>query len=507
MEHILFKIQLNPESAVSIYQQLVEAVIDLIHDGKLVEGDALPATRDLAKALRLNRNTVVRGYRQLQDMGVIVSRVGQGTVVAPVAAATSSPAVGTAVETPASKSILWSELLSSVAQNLNNVVRPASAPEDIWLSRMQPSADLLPIDTFRECIDAVLTRSGAAALMYANTSGVPRLRELICDELKQMGVDTELNEVIVTSGSSQGLDLVLRALIDPGDKVLVEEPTYHGGIQLLKMVGATLVPLPSDANGPDLSRLAPNALHGVKAVYLIPNFRNPTATSISAERRAEIAAWANRNGLLVIEDDYGFEFGFDAPTPAPIRSLAPDNVIYINSFSKRLMPALRLGYIVVPRGRLAEKLHTMKWVADLGTSSLLQYALAEFIDRGHYAAHLGQIVPEYRRRRQIMHDALTRHMPTEVSWRYPAGGLFFWITLPAGFNVDALIHNCRQRHLQISGGRAWSATGEDLPGIRLAFCSETAANIQDGIAVLGSVIKEMLGKNRGAQLPMSASLV
>jgi DNA-binding transcriptional MocR family regulator len=303
----------NPQQP--IYLQLIKQIDHLITTGQLAVGTSMPTTRELSQKLKLNRNTIVKVYSELQLKGLIESHVGRGTIVA--SKNTVSPHFD--------KSVPWAQLLSDASLRLPTRSFPKSSNEDIWLARMQPSAELLPIAEFGSCVEKFFNQdlnshgnqNNAASLLYAPTSGVVKLRELVVKELAGMGVACDLDEVIITNGSTQGLDLAIRALVNPGDRVLIEDPSYHGGIQLFKLAGANLLPMPTDDQGPDLSRLPSGSMQGIKTCYLIPNFRNPTATTISLKRRQQIADWANQHGILLIEDDYGHELSFDAPVPPP----------------------------------------------------------------------------------------------------------------------------------------------------------------------------------------------
>ncbi len=491
-----------------VYEQLVQQVVQGVRQGTLKPGSLMPTQRQLAKELALNRNTVVKAYDQLKELGYLSAHVGRGTVITnPGSDAEFAPAKPQPAATNAE--LPWSQPLSEMAGRLpviSSWPHPKTA-DPILLATMTPSADLLPAQDLRHCLDALLKSGAGETLGYAPASGLPQLQELIAKELAGMGLNTTSEQIIITSGSSQALDLVVRCLIDRGDQVLLEDPTYHGGIQLFKLAGAHLLPLPADDHGPLLTHLPSHVIDSCKAAYLIPNFRNPTATSISRERRIEIAAFARQQGLVIIEDDYGFEFGFEDPPPPPIKSYAPEHGIYLGSFSKRLIPALRIGYIVAPKGELLERLQVMKQLVDLGNSLLLQRLLVEFMERGYYQAHIERTIPEYRRRRDAMQQALMENMPDEVDWQQPKGGLFFWLSLPDRIHVERLIDSCEESGVKISGGDVWSVRGRNVPGIRLIFCAESPERIVRGVGIVANVLREMLRKNQQPAMAVQESLV
>ncbi len=285
---------------------------------------------------------------------------------------------------------------------------------------MQPSSDLIPHDAFRRCVDHVLRVHGAEALSYAPSQGLERLRVLVAAELAAGGIHVGADDILITSGSQQAIDLIARALVNPGDMFLTEGRTYSGALNILAASGADIVGIPSDAEGPDLAAIEPlPGLGQVKGFYLMPSSRNPTGTSISAARREALVAWSQRSSVPLLEDDYGADRVLDerAPRLMPLRSLSSD-VLHLGTYSKKLIPALRVGFIVCPpamRGPLTRLKHAM----DLGTSALLQHALAEFLDRGLLRAHLRTVNEAYRVRRDALVEGLRASVPSEVTFQVP----------------------------------------------------------------------------------------
>ena len=468
----------------SIFSQIIEQIQTDIDSGQIPVGDSMPTTRHLAKTLGVHRNTVIRAYDELRARGYLTTHVGRNAVVQKPRASAMPPVKP--------KSVVWSEMISGELGQLPAVSRAYARSDTIRLSTMQPSDELVPVQEFSTCMQQVAKKYRATCLQYAPTVGIAPLRGLIVQELQEMGVEAEVDDVVVTHGASQALDLTARLLVKPGDHVLVENPTYHGGIRVLSARGAKLLPLPGDDLGPDFSGLAEQTLQQCNVCYLIPNFRNPTGTSISADRRRYIADVIKQQALVVIEDDYGFEFAFEGDLASPIKKFAADNVIYLNSFSKRLFPALRIGYALPPTGECLERLIALKATVDTGGSALMQYALVEFIESGKYRAHLDKVREIYAKRKRVMQRALEAHMPSAVHWQVPSGGLFFWIDLPEYLSVQRLVFNCLEKGLSISGGRTWSATGMQVPGVRLLFCSEDETRIKRGVEILGKLLREQI---------------
>ena len=442
-------IALDPARPEPLYRQIFDQVVDRIQSGAFPPGFRLPPSRPLAQELRTHRNTIVRAFEELSDAGFVVSTVGRGTFVAD-----ELPSTGVA-DPPSRPSLPWSSLVSRALNaeplgRLDRLARPALGEDSVNLSRMQPSDDLLPYELLRRCLDHVLRARGAEALGYAPREGLLRLRVTIVDELSRIGVPARVEDVLITTGSQQALDLIARALIDPGDLMLVEESTYNGAINLLAAAGAKVIGVPSDEAGPDLVALERHARSAAKGFYLMPNCGNPTGSCMPAEQRVRLVAWSHRAGVPLIEDDYGADLNLDGDSPPPaLRALSSD-VIYVGTFSKKLIPALRVGFMVCPEA-LQSRLVPLKHAMDLGTSVLLQQALCEFISRGYLKAHLHRIVVEYRRRRDALVEVLEGHLLDSVSWTPPAQGVLLWLTLPDWMDPSNVQRECEREGHKATG--------------------------------------------------------
>jgi DNA-binding transcriptional MocR family regulator len=391
-------IALDPAGDEPLYRQLFDQIVARIRSGVYARGHRLPPTRDLARELATNRNTVVHAYAELAAAGFVTSTVGRGTFVAPSPPARPSPAAHHPATTTG---MPWSSLVSRVAdaEPLGRYDRLAIRvpPKDaINLTRMQPSADLLPDGLFRRCVDHVLRTQGAKALGYAPREGLPALRAQIVADLARQGVPATAADLIITTGSQQGLYAIARTLVNPGDPFLVEDSTYAGAINVLTAAGARLITVPSDDEGPEIDALERLTHSGAKGLYLMPGCNNPTTRQISARRREALLSWSHRAGVPLIEDDYAADLHLDGdPPPASLRAMDGD-VLYIGTYSKKLIPALRIGFVLMPPA-LRPRLLALKHAIDLGTSLLTQHALAEFLERGYLKAHLARVLPEYRK--------------------------------------------------------------------------------------------------------------
>lgn len=488
-------LRIDPRLDAPLFQQIFDQIADRVRAGVFPAGHRLPPTRELAEALGTTRNTVVRAYEELAIAGFIHSTVGRGSFVAALARSAAGDGPVPATSMP------WPSLVSRAAQaeSFGRAERLAgsAAPADLVdMARMQPSEDLLPVAAMRRCVEHVIKKSGAAALAYGPREGVGRLRRAIAEDLARQGVPAGAEDVLVTTGSQQGLDLVVRTLVNPGDVVLADSSTYAGALNLLAAAGARVVAVTTDDEGPALADLERAARLSPKALYTMPNSHNPTGACISAARREALVEWSRRCGVPLIEDDYAADLNLDGePPPPPMRALAAD-VIYIGTFSKRLAPGLRIGFVVCPV-HLAPRLLPLKHAMDLGSSPLLQHALAEFLERGYLRAHLARTLPEYRRRRDALERELGAHLPRGTRWHHPRHGVQLWLPLPAGTSPEAVFHEALRRGVRTSPGTLHSTDDRLQPGVRFTFCAEPADRIARGARRFAQALAAVVEPRRG----------
>ncbi|MFK7992103.1 MAG: PLP-dependent aminotransferase family protein [Sandaracinaceae bacterium] len=488
-------LSLRPQTGAPMYQQIFDQLADRIRSGVLPDGFRLPPTRALASTLGAHRNTVVRAYAELESAGFLTAVVGRGSFV------TAPRAAAPAVEAPMNQGLPWGTLLSSAARSepIRRFVqlRKTAAPVGtIDLTRMQPPAELLPHELFRRCVDHVLRNAGARALGYSPQAGFRHLRTLIAEDLARRGVPAPADAIVVTTGSQQGLDLLARALLDPGDVVLSAPSTYAGALEVFAAAGATVVSVPSDGEGPDIEALRRAGRRRPKLLYLMPNHQNPTGACISARRREALLAWARDAQVAVIEDDYAVDLVLDeTPAPPALRALDRD-VLHVGSFSKRLIPALRIGYLVVPPP-LRPHLLAFKHASDLGSSALHQLALAEFLDRGYMGAHLNRIAPAYRAKRDALLDALRTHLPADVRWQRPSRGISVWLELPPTIDPARVFEEALARRVLVAPGTHFAVEEGTAPGLRLSFCHEPVERLRQGAVRVAEAIEAARGHVQG----------
>ncbi len=496
---------LDPARPEPLYQQIFEAVADRIRSGAFPPGFRLPPTRTLAAELGAHRNTVVRAYAELTEAGFLDGSVGRGTYVK------ARSASGGSGETAQLPGVLpWGTMLSARAREeplarARRLRRVAGHCEFINLTRMQPAPDLVPEALFRRCLDHVMRTMGGRALGYAPHEGVPALRELIAKDLARQGVPARAEEVLVTSGSQQAIDLIARALVDPGDSVIAQELTYGGAVEIFAAAGARMLGAPSDGQGPDMTWL--RGAGRPKVVYLMPSHVNPTGECIAHARREELAAYSREVGVPLVEDDYAADLDLDGvPAPPSLRALSGD-AIYISTYSKRLIPALRIGFVLCPPA-LAPHLASLKHATDLGTSTLMQYALAEFLDRGYLEPHVERIRVAYRERREALVRALEKHLPSAIRFTVASRGVTVFLWLPPDLDPEHVFEEARRRGVLVSPSTLHRADrASPAPaGVRLTFCVEKPARLEEGARRLGAAL-DAVRRARGKRGVESLAMV
>jgi len=347
-----------------------------------------------------------------------------------------------------------------------------------------PAAETFPVPEIAEASKRALDRWGSRALQYSPTEGLAPLREYIA---RRKGVRPE--QVLITSGSQQGLDLVGRIFLDEGDQVLVESPTYMGALQAWNVYGARYLEAPTDSQG-----LIPAALPEAepKLTYVLPNFQNPTGSMLPASRRQEVVAWARHRTLLVEDDPYGHLYFEDEP-PASLQRLCPERVVYLGTFSKIVAPGLRMGYVIAP-DEIINMLAQAKQAADLHSQAYGQAILAELAEMGVIERQEERTRNLYRRRAEMLLGLLERYMPPGVEWSPPKGGMFVWLTLPAGINTLDLFEYAVEKGVAYVPGPVFSASGGLANSLRLTFVSVPEEQMEEGVRRLAVVLREALAE-------------
>ena len=389
---------------------------------------------------------------------------------------------------------------------IRELLKVTENPAIISFAGGLPAPDVFPIERFQQACTTVLANQGRKALQYSTTEGYPPLREMIAHHAARYGVKARPENVLITSGSQQALDLIGKLLINPGDRVLVEAPTYLGALQAFTVYGADYVAVPSDGDGLRTHELEGALRLGPKFMYVLPNFQNPGGTTLSAGRRQELVLMSERYGIPIVEDDPYGQLRYEGEHLSPLMALdrhnvgddedyRRGNVIYLSTFSKTLAPGLRIGWIIAPPDVIA-KLVQIKQGADLHTSTFTQMVAYE-VARDHFLdEHIKLIRKVYGERRNVMMDALEEFFPPEVTWTHPQGGLFLWVNLPEGMDSGALFEAALKENVAfVPGDSFYCGNGFAKEGrrhFRLNFSNAQPEQIREGVRRLSVAIRSQL---------------
>ena len=373
---------------------------------------------------------------------------------------------------------------------IREILKITQRPEIISFAGGLPSPLTFPVDEMKAAFDKVLSENGKVALQYGPTDGYPLLREWIANSLSTDSCKIMPEQVLMTSGSQQALDLLGKVLIDEGSRVLVETPSYLGALQAFSVYRPEFKSVATDDHGLVPSSIEPVA-EGARMLYALPNFQNPTGRSLSIERRVELVETCARLGIPLIEDDpYGALSYKGEPFPKML-NMNPDGVIYMGSFSKVLTPGIRLGYVVAPLP-LVRRLELAKQAADLHTAQLTQMVVYEVIKDGFLEQHIPKIRTLYANQCQVMLDAMAECFPSSVTWTKPEGGMFIWVTLPKHIDAMKLLDQAIASKVAFVPGAPFYANEAETNTLRLSFVTVPPERIREGVAVLGKLIAAQL---------------
>jgi 2-aminoadipate transaminase len=369
---------------------------------------------------------------------------------------------------------------------IREILKVTEAPGIISFAGGLPSPRTFPVAEFAQACAKVLRDDGAAALQYATSEGYGPLREMVAAMLPW---DVRPQQVLITTGSQQALDLVAKVLVDAGSRVLVETPTYLGALQAFAPMEPQVESVASDDEGVLADDVAAKA-DGARFLYLLPNFQNPTGRTMTQARRVAVSRVAAQRGLPIVEDNPYGDLWFEQPPPAPLSARHPDGCIYMGSFSKVLAPGLRLGFMVAPEP-LYPKLLQAKQAADLHSPGFNQRVVAEVMKDGFLDRHVPTIRALYKSQRDAMLAALRREMRgLDVTWNAPDGGMFLWLRLPPGSDSTSLLPHAVKRGVAFVPGATFYATAADPRCMRLSFVTASRDEIDTGIAALAAVVRE-----------------
>jgi len=504
----MLPLHLQPQSHVPLYIQLRDQLRSLVHAGDLRPGDRIPASRELAAMLGVHRTTVANAYAELESEGLIQGHVGRGTYI-------KGHGNGLKLTPPpppvlqGSEGLRW-ELLFADERGEEALSRlTASAPETALSFVMaRPAEEFFPVEELQICVNAVLRREATNVLKLGPSDGYGPLKEALLEHLPADGIPAKDENLLITDGCQQSLDIISKAFVRPGDSVILENPTYPGAMAIFHGARARCLgvpmqtrPEPGTALGIDLEALeATLAANRVKLMVLTPDFHNPTGTSMPLASRRKVLELAGRHQVPVVEDHiYARLHARDERVPSLKQLDRANLVIHIDSFAKVAFPGLRVGWIVAPATAI-ERLRIVKQTTDLHTDQLAQATLAEFLRRGLFSKHLARMRKVYASRLLALDEALRKHMPEGTRWTRPDGGMCLWLELPPGFDASELLIHAKERGVLFAPGRYFYVQNPLPNTLRLGYAGLDEKQIARGVATLADVLRvEMRKRQRGVR--------
>ena len=466
-----------------LYIQLSREIQRQIYEHKPKKGCKLPPIRQLAGQLAINNGTVVRAYKDLEQKGFVQARVGSGYHI-----------------------IRHTDAMERV--DLKEI--PYGEREDLHKQQMNfasatPNPSMFPVETFKECLNYVLERDQGYAFEYQEGSGYLPLRESLCAYfLQEKSIHIEPEDVVIVSGAQQGIDMIAKTYLQEGDFVLTENPTYTGAVRIFESRGAKVVGIPMDREGMQILALESAIIQNrPKLLYMMSRYQNPTTVCYSKHKIKQILALAKKYNFFIIEDDSLSELSYRKEEKDEISQLmyGHEKVITIKSFSKLLMPGLRIGFLILPHTEVPPVLQA-KYVTDISTSGFIQRTVDIYFRSGRWAAHLEGMKARYEENYQVMKCALISLRELGVSYTDPQGGVFFWLKLPKQILVYELQRRCIAKNVQFAAGYFFSLKtdggDESLTdyAVRLSFAAVQPSEIEAGIAVIRSCMEEMSEERR-----------
>lgn len=490
----LFNFALNSASSVPLYHQLAEAIGAAIAKGEVHVGERLPATRELAGRLGLNRTTVSAAYAVLEESGLIRGHVGRGSFVA--------DRENTESTCPKDWEAILPPLEASPAI-------PAGSAE-ISFARSRPAEEAFPLAHFRRLTKQVIASNEAPEILQLGSpQGYPPLRRYLLEEATAAGIARPGDDLLITNGCQQALDLLARLFVRDRESVVLEDPVYHGLVRVFSRKGANILPVAVSDEGVDVDLLQEVfERQRPRLLVLTPSFQNPTGGTLPLERRKRIVALVQRFGVILVENDIYSELRYRG-TPLPTLKQLDEtgNTILLRSYSKVSFPGLRVGWVIAPRAVIA-RLVEEKHISDLHSDQLSQAVLLRFAESGELARHVERTCREGAERLEAVLRACSRYLPAGSKFTRPEGGMSLWIELPPLLNAETLLSRVRERGVDFLPGQYFSARRAHARGLRLSFGALSPEQITRGVQILGEAAQRELAANVcNASFEDSAALV
>ncbi|WP_372713211.1 PLP-dependent aminotransferase family protein [Ilyobacter sp.] len=476
----MFDFKVEKRAGNKLYIQVFEGIKKMIENGEFERDQKLLTIRAASLVLSVNSSTIVKAYDILEKDGYLYKIVGSGCYVA-----SEKLPEKFHFEEEGDHGINYSQL------DLGEVINFASAT---------PSSELFPLKDFKEAINTVLERDGGDVFSYQDPKGYGPLREEISRYLNEKNIKTD--NIQIVSGSQQAIDIIGKMLIKPGDKIIVEGPTYSGAVSSFKKAGAHIITIPLEKDGMDMKKLksALEKERGIKFIYTMMNYHNPTGICWSDRKKEKLLKTAHKNNVFIVEDDCMSEIHYGDHTPSSLKSIdQKEKVIYIKSFSKIFMPGLRLAFMALPR-ELSEMAVSVKYMADISSSGLNQRAFHHYMRKGCIYNHLDTIREIFSQRYILMKKEI-RNIP-QIKIVYEAeGGLFFWVKIPEWMDSEKFYNIALRRGVAFLPGRVFYQKNDPSPYLRMSFAGVNEGEIKTGMRYFKEAFEEYLGK-RGTKAPL-----
>lgn len=472
MPDTIFHIKLYKEGQVPLYQQLADGLARLISEGSLPPDSKLPPIRKMAEEYGVNNVTIVSAYKHLESKQMVYSRKGSGTFVSPLPVE--------AIPEPVAKG------------NLHSFEAGISFEKAINFANTSLPHELFPVDAFKKAFNEVLEREKGGAFRYTDSMGYQPLRQQLCSYLETYGIKTGVDSIQIISGAQQGIDVISKAMVQFGDVVFVESPTFYGAAGAFLSRGAKLIEIPMESDGMKLTVLEDYLkLYRPRFIYMMAYFQTPTGISYSMEKKRRLLELAERYDTYIIEEDDFYDFYYNKETPVPLKALDYKNrVVYIKSFSKILMPGLRMGLMVLPK-RIHQGVMEAKYTTDISTSGFIQKAMEQYLKENgweHHAKTMRRFGGEkYRHTLSLA----KKYLGGKATFALPNGGVSLWIELPEGIGAEAFCSRMLEKNVILTPGSQFEISGKDSGHIRLSFCGLDDDKIQVGLKRMGETIEEM----------------
>ena len=479
----------------SVTAQIADVFATAIEAGELTPGDQLPPTRELAELTGVNHLTAARAYRRLAEIGLVSGRVGRGTFVrqtAPEAAQLGEAEEDTAWQLYA----LPDEVESHSDRVIGEMFRQAERDDLIPLLVGYSADELFPAERFAEIISDIATADSAAVHQYGDVEGARELRAQLAALGDEQGFAASADEIVTTTGAAHGVGLTASALLRPGDVVAVESPTFPGLLNAIRPTGASVLPVPVDADGLDVESLEQLLRRRqIKVLVIQPRLHNPTGRDLSPERRRRLVELARREGFFIVEDGVYADLRFDGETVPPLRADAPDHVIYVSSLSKTTSSGLRVGWIAA-RGPVLERIVAEKRNAELNTPPLTELALARFLAEGGYPEQIERATAFFRERYEALNDAVGEYLGGVATVSQPLGGGHLWLTFSERVDERDLYEQAAREGVSFLPGAAMMAERPRRAHARLSFGYLDPPELREGAKRLAAAVRAVTRASR-----------